>query len=137
MLLNRNDYITKMEEVLSDNTKFNLVWSPVFSTIFKIEDKINRTLRQFKEDSLITNDTYNSLYCSGSSYNVLYGLPKVHKRDVPLRPILAVYNAPNFALAKYLVPLLSNLASNQHTLDNSSSFIPQILSKCILLHGQL
>ena len=127
VLLNRNDYINKMEHVLSDGTKFTLVGQPTFSTIFKIEDKVNRTLKQFKDDSLITNDTYNTLYSSGSAYSVLYGLPKVHKRDVPLRPILAAYNSPNFATAKYLVPLLSDLTSNQYTLNNSSSFIPQIL----------
>ena len=116
-----------MNIVLSDDTKFNLADSPMFSTIFKIEDKINRTLKQFKEDSLISSDTYNDLYCSGSSYSILYGLPKVHKNDVPLRPILAAYNSPNFAIAKYLVPFLSDLASNQHSLNNSSSFASEIL----------
>ena len=127
VLLNRTDYIQKMEDVLSDDSKFTFVGSPNFSNIFKMEDKINRTLKQFKDKSMISDETYNTLYSSGSSYSILYGLPKVHKRDVPLRPILAAYNSPNFAIAKYLVPVLSKLTSNQHTLSNSSSFIPEIL----------
>ena len=129
VLLNHSDYIQKMEDILSDGSKFTFVGPPSYNTIFKTEDKINRTLKQFKDNSIITDDIYNSLYSSGSSYNILYGLPKVHKRDVPLRPILAAYNAPNFAIAKYLVPLLSDLASNQYTLNNSASFIPDILSQ--------
>ena len=92
-----------MESILTDDSKFTLVGSPDFSTIFKIEDKINRTLKQFKDAQIITSDKYNSLYSSGSSYSVLYGLPKVLKRDIPLRPILAAYNSPNFSIAKYLV----------------------------------
>ena len=129
VLLNRNDYIQKMENILSDNSKFTFVGSPVFSTIFRMEDKINRTLKQLKKNLIITDDIYNSLYSSGSSYSMLYGLPKVHKTDVPLRPILAAYNSPNFAIAKYLVPILSNLTSNQYTLTNSSSFVPEILNQ--------
>ena len=36
----------------------------------------------------------------------LYGLPKVHKPQVPLRPIVASTTAPNYQLAKYLFSLL-------------------------------
>ena len=129
VLLNRNDYVQKMENILSDNSKFSFVGSPVFNIIFKLEDKINRTLKQLKNNLIISDDTYNSLYSSGSSYSMLYGLPKVHKIDVPLRPILAAYNSPNFAIAKYLVPILSNLTSNQYTLSNSASFVPDILNQ--------
>ena len=129
VLLNRRDYTEKMNSILSDSNKFSEVGTPDFNTIFKIEDKINRTLKHFKDNSIISDGTYQSLYSSGSSYSTLYGLPKVHKRNVPLRPILAAYNAPNYAIAKFLVPILSHLTSNQYTLINSSSFIPDLLSQ--------
>ena len=129
VLMNRNDYINKMNSVLSDSTKFVEVGSPQFSTIFKIEDKINRTLKQLKDNSSITEDSYQALYSSGSSFSVLYGLPKVHKHEVPLRPILAAYNSPNFSTAKFLVPLLNNISVNQFTLQNSAKFIPEILEQ--------
>ena len=129
VLLNRADYVEKMNVVLSDQTKFVEVGSPEFSVIFRSEDKINRTLKQFKDQGIINDDTYNSLYSSGSSFGILYGLPKVHKDNVPLRPILAAYNCPSFPLAKFLVPLLNCLCTNQYTLLNSSEFVPQILSQ--------
>ena len=127
VLLNRNDYNQKMNEILSDSSKFSKVGSPQFSTIFKTEDKINRTLKQLKDDQILNDQSYQSLYSSGSSFSVLYGLPKVHKSNVPLRPILAAYNSPNFSLAKFLVPLLSGIANNEYTLSKSSDFIPEIL----------
>ena len=127
VLLDRDDYVNKMNVILSDQTKFVEVGFPEFSVIFRAEDKINRTLKQLKDRNIINGDTYNSLFSSGSSFGILYGLPKVHKENVPLRPILAAYNCPSFPLAKFLVPLLNNLSTNQYTLSNSSQFVPQIL----------
>ncbi|GJQ72197.1 hypothetical protein Trydic_g3288 [Trypoxylus dichotomus] len=36
----------------------------------------------------------------------LYGLPKIHKQDVPLRPIVSAIGAPTYLLAKHLTTLL-------------------------------
>ena len=73
----------------------------------------------------------------GLSFGTLYGLPKIHKpKPVPFRSILAAYNLPNFKLAKYLVPLLSNLTTNQYSVKNSYEFtdiITQINSKHYLV----
>ncbi|GJQ84213.1 hypothetical protein Trydic_g2883 [Trypoxylus dichotomus] len=35
----------------------------------------------------------------------LYGLPKIHKRDVLLRPIVGAISAPTYLLAKHLTTL--------------------------------
>ena len=129
VLMNREDYNNKMNTILSDSSKFSKIGPPQFSTIFKIEDRINRTIKQLKDDGALSDQAYQSLYSSGSSFSILYGLPKVHKDEVPLRPILAAYNSPNFALAKYLVPLLSALTTNCYSLSNSSKFVPEILSQ--------
>ncbi|XP_066969163.1 uncharacterized protein [Macrobrachium rosenbergii] len=129
VLLNRIDDIEKINSILSDPSKFSKVGAPEFSTIFKIEDKINRTLRQLKDGSAISENTYNSLFSSGF-FATLCGLRKVHKDDIPLQPIiLATYNSPNFEIAKHLVPLLSHITSNHFTLQNYSSFVPDILEQ--------
>ena len=129
VLLNKTEYIQKMDQILSDTSKFTFIGPPDCRMIFKAEDKINRTLKQLKDNSTISDEVYNKLYSSGSSFSILYGLPKVHKRNVPLRPILAAYNAPNFAIAKYLVPLLNEIATNNHTLSKSSFFTQEILNQ--------
>ena len=72
VIMNKNDYIGKMEDILKDNTKFMEIGSPTFQPIFRIEDKINRLLKNFKDDGTITENSYKDLYCSGASYGVLY-----------------------------------------------------------------
>ena len=134
VLLNKNDYVQKMDEILNDTTKFTKIGNPTFQLIFKQEDKINRLLKSFKDENLITESTYQNLYSSGSSYGVLYGLPKIHKENIPLRPILAAYNNPNYQIAKYLVPLLQPYANNQYSLLNSASLVPDILPQDVDLY---
>ena len=38
---------------------------------------------------------------------MIYGLPKVHKPDVPLPPIVSFVSSPTYALSKFLASLLS------------------------------
>ena len=39
------------------------------------------------------------------------------------RPIFAAYNCPSFKIAKYLVPILSPLTTNDFTLENWYAFV--------------
>ena len=127
VILNKIDYIEKVESILRDDTKFTLLGKPDFSTIFRVEDRINRFLKYLKDNEIINNDTYHLLYSTGSTYGVLYGLPKIHKPGNPIRPILTSYDTANYKLAKYLVPLLAPIATNKYCLDNSKCFKDTIL----------
>ncbi|KAG0425394.1 hypothetical protein DMUE_6035, partial [Dictyocoela muelleri] len=55
--------------------------------------------------------------------DVLYGLPKIHKPNIPLRPIISAINSPNYNLAKFLVPILDPLTKTQYTLTDTIDFI--------------
>ena len=124
VVMDRSVYIDKINSLLNDHSKFELIDCPDrFRLIYKIEDKINRFLSTLKNNGTLSRDSYEDLYVSGSSFGILYGSPKVHKGpSVPLRPILAAYNLPSYKLAKFLVPLLSHLTSNSHSIHNSSNF---------------
>ena len=56
----------------------------------------------------------------------MYILPKIHKSNIPLRPILAAYQTPAYNPAKYLVPLLTPYTLNSYTVKNSYDFIEQL-----------
>ena len=58
----------------------------------------------------------------------MYGQPKIHKPNIPLRPILSSINTPSYKLSKFLVPHLSPLTTNQYTLSDSFSFASYIQS---------
>ena len=78
----------------------------------------------------LEQNTLSSLFSSGSATSILYGLPEIQKPDFvskfQFRPIFAAYNNPSFKLAEFLVPTLQPYASNDHTLENSASFVSQL-----------
>ena len=123
VILNKSDYISKMNNILSDSSKFVKVNEPLQKVAFRTEDKLNRLLNKLKNSGLIENSLYQSLHSTGSTVGTLYGLPKVHKgAHVPLRPIMAAYNLPNAKLAKFLANLLTPIMSNEFTISNSFEF---------------
>ena len=60
-----------------------------------------------------------------------YGLPKVHKPSVPLRPITSCINFPTYNLSKHVVKILSPLVKGKYTVKNSSVFLQQVIHRCI------
>ena len=52
---------------------------------------------------------------------LLYGLPKIHKPGVPLRPIVSFVSSPTYALSKHLVRALSPLVGNSNSFVASSA----------------
>ena len=79
-----------------------------------------------KEDNVINDDVFNQLYASGSQPGIMYGLPKVHKSDYPLRPILSAIGTHVYNLSKFLVPLLDHLAYGCKTVKDTFQFVSEI-----------
>ena len=67
-----------------------------------------------------------SLYPQGSQPGIMYGSSKIRKPLVnsfpKLRPILSALNTGTYKWAKFFVPLLRHLTSNEFTLKNSFEF---------------
>ena len=128
VILDKVDYIAKMNDIISDTSKFVkvIVTSSTFSIIIKIEDKINRFLSKIKKLNIISAEQYNDLFASGTAPGILYGLAKVHKINTPLRPILAAYNTAMYKLAKFIIPLIEHLSINDYSIKNSYNFFQSI-----------
>ena len=98
-----------MYSVISDQTKFKLITTPIHKFLMKIEDKINNFLQKLKKIKLLCDDTYKLLFVTGSG--ALYGLPKNYKinfaKQFQFRQIFAAYRNKNFSLAKFLVIILA------------------------------
>ena len=87
-----------------------------------MKTKINYRIRQLKKDGVISDTLASELTVSGTNPGVMYGLPKVHKTNIPLRPILSANNTCSYKLSKFLVPKLAHLTTNEYTLKNSYEF---------------
>ena len=57
----------------------------------------------------------------------IYGLPKIHKPDVPLRPIVLCIGSPTYQLSKYITSFISPLAGHTSShVKNSRHFTEMI-----------
>ena len=122
------EYKQKVENILNDLTKFKPSKEDPFKLIQSLEDKLNRFLRTLISKGCLNPNLYDKLFSSAASPGIMYGLPKIHKKDAPIRPILSACNMHNFNLAKFLVDPLSLLSTNQYTVKNSFEFVKEITS---------
>ena len=79
VLLNRNDYIKRLNEILSDSSKFKkLNVKPVKEINFLLqqEDRLTNFLKKVKK--FISGKLYKELYPRGSHPGIIYGLSKIH-----------------------------------------------------------
>lgn len=87
------------------------MWS---QTDFKINKRTNVTkrIRALISDlkDLFTEETFDRLHKPTIVQPPkLYGLPKVHKPNVPLRPIVSQIDSPTYDLAKHVASVLQPL----------------------------
>ena len=68
-----------------------------------------------------------SMTARGSQPAKLYGLPKIHKVGVSMRPILSMIDIAQYNVAKTLKRLLKPLENNSLECKNSFEFVNQIL----------
>lgn len=128
VILDKNDYLIKMKNIINDGSKFRRIEEDWFKVIIRREDKINRFLAKLLKEKSIDKATYDHLRVSGSQPGILYGLPKVHKTGVPMRPILSAIGTSGYDIAKFLLPFLTPLTSNQFTISDSFSFVKDIIN---------
>ena len=89
----------------------------------RTERDLNQRLLLFKKSSKISEETYKLLRSSDGLAPRLYGLPKIHKKGVPLRPIVSIVNSPIYNVSRYLARVLSSVVGNtDNTVKNSQHF---------------
>ena len=86
------------------------------STVFKNKDKVSRFVDKIIKSGIIAEEEKANLKTSGSKLGIMYGLPKVHKAGLPIRPILS----------KYLIVLLKPITGGFYTVKDSFAFSDEI-----------
>ena len=74
-----------------------------------------------------------SLKRVGTRTGIMYGICKVYKDIIdncpPFWPNLSAINTPTYKLAKFLVPILKSLTSNEYTIKDSFAFAAEIVEQ--------
>ena len=129
VILNRSEYDKKMVAILSDVTKFECL-EPVnqLDNTAQNEIKLQRRLLQLVKSDDLPKTVYEVIRPTGSQRPRMYGLPKIHKQDVPCRPILSMIGSAQHELAKFLAALLQSILELYSTncINDSFSFAEMI-----------
>ena len=80
------------------------------------------------KSKVIDQALFDKLKPVGSSLGKLCGLPKIHKKDAPLRPIISSINTYNYNLAKYNVELYTPFVPSSYTIRDCFSFVSKLKS---------
>ena len=115
-----------MDAVLNDKTKFKLLTSDLIKSTLNQENKLRNFLKELKSENAITDELYKKLCWTGSRPGVLYGLPKVQKVNLPLRPILSALGTHSYNLAKYLASYLREISVGQYKITDTFSFVEEL-----------
>ena len=84
--MNKNDYINKMNKILSNKAQFQKVY--VGDNIANLS-KFQRFIYNLKRKQFLKKEVYDRIRPISALTPTLYGLPKLHKEGYPCRPILA------------------------------------------------
>lgn len=101
--MNKQDYLDKINHMLGDLQ----VYTPVPDyNISDVKNKSDTILFKIFERDQISNKQYKYLTSYTPKIPTFYGIPKIHKKDIPLRPIVSQINGPTYRLNLYIHELL-------------------------------
>ena len=123
VVLDQEDYTAKSEELLNQSNYRILKTDPTT----KHKNKLINLLKSIKAEGGIDDNIYRRLYPTGAVPPKYYGLPKVHKPGMPLRPIISSVGSVTHATAKELTRIIKPLVGgSSHHVQNNQDFLQSI-----------
>ena len=128
----RQDYINKSNNLLAE---------PVYRPISryptnKIKAKPITMLRKVKNLTGLDNNTYKAMYPMSCSAPKFYGLPKIHKLDTSLRPLVSSCGSVTYGVAKVLTKILTTLIGKSPHHSHSTQDFVEEANKVTSLPGE-
>ena len=119
VIMKRDDYVTKINNILSDQVKFQVV----------AKDPTLSLKRELNKHIAIVNSVQNgnklSKLVGHYEPGYIYANPKIHKRIVnpPIRPIVSQIGTPTCQVAKELNAIIVKYMPGQYTVQSTSEFL--------------
>lgn len=107
--MDRSAYELRMGNILSDMMTYRrLIKDPTSS----LQKKNNELVDELHKCNIISVIEKRRLKNDAALAPRIYGLPKIHKEDFPLRPICSSVNSPSIKLCKLLTKILEKLTAD-------------------------
>nr|VZI27692.1 unnamed protein product [Spirometra erinaceieuropaei] len=99
VFMDKTEYTAKLEGLLEDEVAYNLSETVEFknhvNSVNTATGKLRMSWALKRQEALAAKATDTAMVC-------FYGLPKMHKPGVPLRPIISFRGTPTSGLSKWL-----------------------------------
>ena len=110
VVMDKTDYNHKMDTLVNDKHTYELlIQDPTPS----LQRKLNSKMFSMTKANMINLQTYYRLRSSVARSSKFYELPKLHKPQIPMRPIVCFYGSPIYKLSKHLTTILTNISQHK------------------------
>ena len=119
VILNKEDNIKKCIDHLDSGPYIKLQKDPTEG----MKREARTKLAILRDNETIDQSLYVKLKSTDSQAPRFYGLPKIHKASIPVRPLVSYSGSPLFDVSKYIANILKpyTLLNKQHS-KNSKNF---------------
>ena len=123
VIMDKEECINKSQDLLKEDTYRVLTEDPTN----KQKNRLILLLKKIKNEGGISEEKYKFMYPTGAGISKFYGLPKVHKAGVPLRPIVSSRGSVTYNTSKELARILKPLAGRStFSVQNTMDFVDQV-----------
>ena len=108
-IMKKDTYYEKVEKIikLPQFEKYEKPRKNALHPVLKEEERVKELLKSLLEEGKIDKALYDKIRPRGSQPARLYGLAKVHKKDIPVRPVLSMPGSAYHRVAEYVAKCLS------------------------------
>ena len=123
VVLDTNTYHDKMKTLIETGPYQLLNKDPTD----RLSRKLTEKLLSLKRSGHLSESVYNKIRPKHKQPPRIYGQPKIHKPNVPLRPIVSCINTFAYDLSAHLADILSPLTGkSEYAVTNSTHFVNTI-----------
>ena len=121
VVMDKTDYYDKMDALVNDKQAYEVLKRDPTPAL---QRKFNSKLLDLKKTDANDIQRYSRLRRRVPQPPKLYGLPKLHKPSIPMRPIISICGSPTYQLSKYLTAVLKPLTDESRPkLQSTKNFI--------------
>ncbi len=134
VVLDKSKYEEQVTTMLSDTHTYEVLKTDPTA---KYKRRLVNILGRLKKEQKITRQQYDYLYPTAETIPRIYCTPKVHKKDIPLRPIVDYTGTIGYNVSRSLADLLAPLVgTTAHHTKNSKDLATE-LSTVLIEDGDI
>ena len=128
-ILTTEQYRAKIDDLIANDETYEELRNDPTAIFTR---KVREVLKSIEVKGNLTRGQYLQMYPSDPLPPLFYGLPKVHKPDIPLRPIVSTIGSVTYDVAKHLASILAPLVGNsEFHVKDSHDFVRFVRTLCL------